>query len=197
MQSINPAIDIRHQPADLRRTLVGKALIAVGASLFVAVCAHISIPLGFTPVPLTLQTFAVLCVGLVLGPQLGFAALALYLAEGASGLPVFSPHGLGGVAQLLGPTGGYLFSYPIAAAAAGFAMKSVRNRQWQFPAALLGGVIATALVLSIGAAWMAHLLHLAPAAAWHLAVAPFLPGEGLKIAAAAGVCTTLRRQPRS
>src|SRR2546423_2722842 len=83
--------------------------LVVGASLFVALCARVTLPLPFTPVPLTLQNFGVLLVGLTLGSRRGFAALALYLVEGAVGMPVFNPAGLGGVAQLFGPTGGYLF----------------------------------------------------------------------------------------
>src|SRR3954447_5509375 len=101
-----------------------QAAIVVAASFFVALCARVSVPLPFTPVPLTLQNFAVLLVGLVLGPVAGFSAMALYLAEGAAGLPVFNPHGAGGVLQLFGPTGGYLLSYPFAAAAAGWVARS-------------------------------------------------------------------------
>src|SRR5258706_14531500 len=91
--------------ADVSPALWNVALVA-SASLFVALCARITVPLPFTPIPLTLQNFAVLLVGLTLGPRRGFAALALYLAEGAAGMPVFNPLGLGGIAQLLGPTGG-------------------------------------------------------------------------------------------
>src|ERR1700726_2943464 len=85
----------------------------VGASLFVALCARIALPLPFTPVPLTLQNLGVLLVGLTLGGRRGFAALVLYLAEGLLGLPVFSPTGPGGLAQLLGPTGGFLLPSPL------------------------------------------------------------------------------------
>src|SRR5436305_10431008 len=94
--------------------------IIVSASLFVALCARIYIPLPGTPVPLTVQNLAVLLVGLALGSRRGFIAMALYLAEGASGLPVFSPTGPGGIAQLIGPTAGYLIAYPFVAALAGF-----------------------------------------------------------------------------
>ena len=88
----------------------------VAATALVAISAHIAVPLGFTPVPVTMQTFAVLLLGLLFSPGPAFACLALYLMEGALGLPVFSPHGPGGMAQLLGPSGGYLLSYPFAAA---------------------------------------------------------------------------------
>src|ERR1700682_3512286 len=80
--------------------------LVVGASLFVAVCARITIPLPFTPVPLTVQNFGVLLVGSLWGSRRGFAALVRYLAEGAVGLPVFNPMGVGGIAQVLGVTGG-------------------------------------------------------------------------------------------
>src|SRR6202522_4855064 len=109
--------------------------IVVGASLFVALCAHITIPLPFTPVPLTVQNLGVLLVGLVLGSRRGFAALALYLAEGAMGMPVFSPLGPGGIAQLLGPTGGFLLAYPLVAWLAGFIMEHGRKN---FTRAALG-----------------------------------------------------------
>ena len=96
-----------------------QVLLVISGSLLVALAARISLPLPFTPVPLTLQNFAVLLVGLLLGRRAGFAALVLYLAEGAAGLPVFSPMGPGGIAQLLGPTGGYLMAYPLVAYLAG------------------------------------------------------------------------------
>ena len=97
--------------------LRGAAVVLAGGAL-VAVCSHISLPLWFTPVPLTLQPFAVLLLGLVLSPRLAAATLGAYLLEGAAGLPVFAPgFALGaGMAHLLGPTGGYLMSYPAAAA---------------------------------------------------------------------------------
>lgn len=181
----------------LRRTLTGKIFLAVSATAFVTLCAHVSLPLYFTPVPLTLQTMAVILVGLTLGPSLGSAAMVLYLAEGAMGLPVFSPHGPGGIAQLLGPTAGYLFSYPIAATAAGGVVRAIRVGRSQFPVAILAGLSASVFIFAMGAVWIAYLLHLDAATAWHVGVAPFLPGEILKIAAAAGAYTTLRKLHRS
>src|SRR5713101_3840331 len=93
--------------------------LVVGGSLLVALCARITIPIPGTPVPLTVQNFGVLLVGLLLGSRRGFAALALYLAEGAMGMPVFSPGGAGGIAQLFGATGGFLLAYPFVAWLAG------------------------------------------------------------------------------
>jgi biotin transport system substrate-specific component len=146
---------------------------------------------------MTLQTFAVILAGLTLGPALGCSAMLLYLAEGAMGMPVFSPHGPGGIAQLLGPTAGFLISFPLAAAAAGGLVRAVRLGRSYFPSALLAAAVASLLVFSMGASWMAHLLHISSIAAWHLAVEPFLPGEILKISAAAGAYTMLRRWHRT
>jgi biotin transport system substrate-specific component len=201
---MQPALPIRLRAleyiepvSDLPRSFTGRAVLAISATAFVAICAHVSLPLYFTPVPLTLQTFAVILIGFILGPALSFAAMLLYLAEGAMGLPVFSPHGLGGVAQLLGPTAGFLFSYPLAAAAAGFVVRVIRRSASQFPAAILAGIAASVFIFTMGAGWLAHWLHLSPSTAWHMAVAPFLPGEVLKVTAASGAYTTLRRWRRS
>src|ERR1700751_1380212 len=98
----------------------------VAASLFVALCARVTVPLPFPPVPLTLQNFGVVLVGLLLGSRRGFAALALYLAEGAAGLPVFNPTGPGGMLQLFGFTGGFLMTYPLVAGLAGYLMERGR-----------------------------------------------------------------------
>jgi biotin transport system substrate-specific component len=92
--------------------------VVLGAAL-VAAAAQIAVPVPGTPVPLTLQPLAVLLVGGLLGPWLGAASLVFYLALGAAGFPVFTPLGLPGVARLIGPTGGYLLAYPLAAYAVG------------------------------------------------------------------------------
>src|SRR5215475_15816699 len=115
------AVHVLSTPQERMLEALRQAALVVGATIFVAICARITIPLmPLTPVPLTVQNFAVVLVGLLLGSRRGFAALALYLAEGAAGLPVFNPFGPGGIAQILGPTGGYLMAYPFVAFAAGF-----------------------------------------------------------------------------
>ena len=109
------------RPIGRGREWAKQGAIIIAASLFVALCARVTVPLPFTPVPLTLQNFGVLGVGLLLGSRRGFAALVLYLVEGACGMPVFSPAVLGGgIAQILGPTGGYLMAYPLVAFVAGY-----------------------------------------------------------------------------
>jgi biotin transport system substrate-specific component len=174
-----------------RETVAGKGTILVAATAFVAICAHIYVPLPFTLVPLTLQTFAVLLVGMLLGPTAGFSALALYLAEGAMGLPVFSPHGPGGLLQLYGPVGGYLLSYPFAAGLAGGIVRMLRGKGSQMTAGIIAGSAASLLIYAIGAGWMTMQLHLTVASAWYMGIAPFLPGDAVKIIAAAGLFKAL------
>jgi biotin transport system substrate-specific component len=174
-------------------TFAGKAVLALAATALVALCAHVSLPLYFTPVPLTLQDFAVLLVGLMLGPSLGAGAMVLYLAEGAIGLPVFNPHGLGGVAQLFGPTGGYLLAYPFAAVAAGSIVRALRAVRSRMAAAVLAGIAFNALLFAFGASWFACEMHLGAPAVWRMSIEPFLPGAVLKIATAAGLATSLHR----
>ena len=94
-------------------------LLVAGGSVLIALAAQLAIPLPFTPVPLTMQPLAVLFVGIALGSTRGAAAATLYLLEGVGGLPVFA-QGHGGALWLLGPTAGYLYSYPAAAALAGW-----------------------------------------------------------------------------
>lgn len=183
--------------SSLQDSFTGRTFLSVAATGLVAVCAHISLPLPFTLVPLTLQTFAVILVGILLGPVAGFSSMVLYLAEGACGLPVFTPHGPGGVAQLLGPTAGYLFSYPLAATLAGFTVRAVKNISSGFAVGIIAGVAASLPIFILGASWLAHLLHLNIMTAWQLAVAPFLLGEAIKVTAAAGAFSTLQRWRQS
>src|SRR5919206_3679699 len=106
--------------AAVRRTgILTDALLVLGGALLMAGVAQISIPLPFTPVPITGQPFGVLLTGAVLGSRRAFTAMLVYLAEGLGGLPVFAL-GHSGPAVLLAPTGGYLLSFPFAAFAVGF-----------------------------------------------------------------------------
>jgi biotin transport system substrate-specific component len=169
---------------------IQQAALVVGASLFVATCAHITLPLPFTPVPLTLQNFAVLVVGLTLGSRRGFAALALYLAEGASGLPVFNPSvGASGLVQLLGPTAGYLWAYPVVAGLAGWIMERGKRT---FARAAVGSILGEIVLFAGGVGWLYVLTHsLAQAASFGLY--PFIFAEVIKVMLAAGVASGWQR----
>ena len=179
----------------LQSALLRNSLAIVLGSLFVAICAHLSVPLWFTPVPITLQPFAVLLLGLLLSPGAAAGALVLYLAEGALGLPAFTPHGPGGMLQLLGPTGGYLLSYPCVAALTSWLRRRLPSTP--FVSALLAASAGDALILLCGAAWFAVLQPHSLTAILTLSILPFLPGDILKVIAAAGMATGFRRFRRS
>ena len=199
MQSAIPSqLSLTHRSGSLQESLAGKTLLVIGATVFVAACAHISLPLPFTPVPLTLQNFAVVLVGMALGPVAGFSAMVLYLAEGALGLPVFTPSGgAPGVAHLLGPNGGFLFSYPLAAATAGWVVRAMQPLTTRFRSALVAAAAATLPIFLLGAGWFAYFAHHSVSAVWSLAVAPFIPGEIVKITAAAGIFRSIQRWRQS
>jgi biotin transport system substrate-specific component len=164
--------------------------LVVGGSLLVALCARITIPLPGTPVPLTVQNFGVLLVALLLGSRRGFAALTLYLAEGAMGMPVFTPAGPGGIAQLLGPTGGFLLAYPLMAWIAGFVAERGRG---SFARAALGGLLGEVVLFTGGLAWLAVLTHsVAQAFRWGLYW--FLFAEVIKVMMAAGIAARWQRR---
>lgn len=150
-----------------------------------AVGAWIRIPLPFTPVPITLQTFFVLLAGAWLGSRDGAASQVLYLAVGAAGLPVFTAGG--GVAALAGPTAGFLLAFPVVAWIAGAAVPGSTLRT----ATVF--VAAKVVLFAAGAAWLAIALDLDPARALALGVVPFLPGAAIKIVAATGLARTAPR----
>jgi biotin transport system substrate-specific component len=183
--AVSQTVQDRSTAAGNIRLLVRQTGIVVAATALVAICAHISIPLGFTPVPITLQPFAVLLLGLLLAPGISFAALTLYLLEGAAGLPVFSPHGLGGVAQLFGPTGGYLLAAPFAAALAGMIYRNGRTGKRQFLFALAGAAVGDIALLAIGALWLGMLANTSLSTLMSVSVVPFLASDAAKVLAAA------------
>lgn len=160
----------------------GLALV-VAFSLLTALSAQVAIPLPWTPVPITGQTFAVLLTGALLGSRLGALAMLAYLIEGASGLPVFAAGGSGLQRLLFSPTSGYLLSYPAAA----FVVGLLAERGWdkRFVTAAAAMAIGSVVILLGGWAWLARFIN--PAAAWAAGVAPFLIGDVIKIALAAAV----------
>ena len=128
-------------------------------------------------------------VGLTLGSRRGFAALALYLVEGAVGMPVFNPAGLGGVAQLLGPTGGYLLAYPLVAALAGWIMERGKKT---FTRAAVAGLLAEVVLFASGISWLVTFTH-SFAQAVRFGLYWFVFAEVIKIMAAAAIATGWQR----
>ena len=160
---------------------VRSVALVVAFSLLVALAAQVVVPLPWTPVPLTAQTFAVLLTGALLGSRLGALALVAYLVEGASGLPFFVG-GAGGLQHFQGATAGYLLAFPAAAFVAGY----LAERGWdrRFLTAALAMAAGSLVILACGWAWLALLLRSA-GDAFQLGVAPFVVGDIIKIALAA------------
>jgi biotin transport system substrate-specific component len=120
--------------------------------------------------------------------------MMLYLIEGASGLPVFSPAGPGGVAQLLGATGGFLFAYPAAAYVAGSLFHSRRINKNRVASVVAAAGSAEFLIFTCGMLWLMAVTGTSFMKAASLAVLPFIPGEVLKIAAASSLATLWNRK---
>jgi biotin transport system substrate-specific component len=156
-------------PESERTAIFRAAALALAGVVLLTVSAKLKVP--FYPVPMTMQTFAVLVIGVAYGWRLGGATVLLYLALGAFGLPVFAgtpAQGIG-LSYMLGPTGGYLLGFLAAAALTGMLAERGwdRNAGWLFAAMLIGhGVI-----LALGAAWLAQ--RIGVARAWTVGVAPF------------------------
>jgi biotin transport system substrate-specific component len=169
------------------RNLARAALVAALVGAF----AYVSFPNPLSPgIPVTLQVLGVFLAGILLGPVWGAGALALYLTAGAAGLPVFAG-GSAGIGVLFGPTGGYLWSYPLAAAAVGFGVHGLRGLRdpasvgvVRLVAAMVAG---TAVVYSLGVAGFWYVQDVTVLTAVASAAGAFLPVEALKIAAAVGI----------
>jgi len=163
-----------------RAGVVHNVALIVGASIVTALAARVAVPLPWTPVPITGQTFAVLLTGAVLGARRAFLAQLLYLLEGAVGLPVFAGGALG-MAKLLGPTGGYLLAFPFAAAVVGTLCEHGWDRRFvtMFAAMLMGSTVLFALGLAQLSCFVPGSTLLAQG------LLPFVPGDLVKSALAA------------
>ena len=166
-----------------------RAVAAVGVAATVAcvaLAAQARIYLPFTPVPVTLQTFFVLVAGAALGPRLGTAALSTYLVLGTVGLPLFT-------GQWLGPTTGYLVGF----VAAGWVVGALVRRLERPSLARLAGAMAlgSVVIYALGVLWLV-MIGLGPAEALMAGVVPFLPGDAVKLAAAAAFCRAYRGRLR-
>ncbi|AZO00833.1 biotin transporter BioY [Mesorhizobium sp. M9A.F.Ca.ET.002.03.1.2] len=166
------------------RTALRNGVLAIAGSLALWLSAKLQVP--FYPVPMTMQTFVVLVIGTAFGWRLGAATIALYLAEGALGLPVFAgtPEKGIGLAYMAGPTGGYLLGYLPAAALCGFLAKRGWDRRIVTMA--LSMLLGTVVIYAFGLSWLGAVLGWdKPILAWGLT--PFILGDLLKLALAAAV----------
>lgn len=187
---MSKAIQLRSIAFEHSSSLLKQAGIVICASVVIAVCARLSVPLPFTPVPLTLANFGVLLVGLSLGSRRGLAAATLYLFWGAVGLPVFAASGPGSIIQMLGPTGGYLWAYPVVAFVAGWIAERGRP---SFVRNLIGAAGAEVILFAAGVSWLAVMTH-----NWRQAtffgLYPFVFAEVSKVLIAAAASLRLRNR---
>jgi len=162
-------------------------LVALGTALL-ALSAKINLPLPY--VPMTLQTLVVLMIGAAYGWRLGSATVIAYLAEGATGLPVFAGP-IGGLAPLVGPTAGYLYGFVLAALATGWLSQRGWDRSvvWLFVAMGIGHV----LILGAGFAWLAFGMKLGADKAWLVGIVPFIAASLVKNALGATLVPAIRR----
>lgn len=152
----------------------------VGFAIALALASQVAVPIPGTPVPITLQPLVVVLAGMWLGPVAGAASMVLHLCLGAAGLPVFSPFGAPGIARFFGPTGGYLFAYPVAAFVAGTLARRSSTLVGRWLAALAGTT-----VLLLGGLTQLTILSGSLSAALPLAIHPFLPLDAVKAFVAA------------
>jgi biotin transport system substrate-specific component len=172
-------------------TIVRNVLLAIAGSIALWVSAKTQVP--FYPVPMTMQTFVVLVIGMAFGWRLGAATIVLYLAEGAMGFPVFAgtPEKGVGLAYMVGPTGGYLLGFVVSAATVGW----LAHKGWDrnVLTTLAAMVIGTAIIFAFGVVWLGSII------GWEKPVLqfglyPFLPGAVFKIALAAAVLPLIWKQ---
>ena len=164
------------RPRSLPIARLRDALLVVGGSAIVAGLAQVAIPLQ--PVPVTGQTLGVLLIGAALGWQRGGLALLAYLTEGLVGLPVFA-EGKAGLATLLGPTGGYLVGFIVAAMLVGLLAERHWDRTpWMMALAM---VLGNLVIYLFGVPWLAVALHLGPQLAYQFGMQPFFIGDALKL----------------
>ncbi len=195
--SIPEPIDTRHFPlaalvwpdradglSGVLRTVI---LIALGTALL-TLSAKINLPLPY--VPMTLQTLVVLVIGAAYGWRLGGTTLIVYLAEGASGLPVFAGP-VGGLAPLLGPTAGYLVGFVAAAFTTGW----LSERGWDRSMSLLFVAMGAGhiIILAAGFAWLVFGMKLGFEKAWLVGIAPFVAASVIKNALGAALVPAIRR----
>lgn len=174
-------------------SVLTRALPAVAFAALMALCAQVDVPMH--PVPMTMQSFAVLLAGAVIGPVWGVVAVLIYLGAAAIGLPVLS-EGSGGLTPFTGATAGYIFAFPVAAGLAGLAARRGLLDRWAVGTAVLFALHL--LLLAMGGGWLAT--QIGAAEAWTGGVQPFLIGAAVKsvlVLAALKAWRRLAPQPRT
>jgi biotin transport system substrate-specific component len=173
--------------------LAWDAVRIAAANLLMVLCAQVAIPLPWTPVPVTGQTFGVMLVAVLLGPHRAAIALGLYLLEGAAGLPVLQPFGAPGALRLLGPTAGYLLAFPLAAFLIGRLMQagSAASNGWSVLRMTSALVAGNALILASGWVWLSFVARTELAQAAVSGLLTFVPVEAAKIALVITVASAL------
>lgn len=154
--------------------------------------AYLSIPLPFSPVPITGQTFFILLAGLLLGSRLGAFSAGVYLLLGVAGLPVFAGGG-SGIGSFFGPSGGFLIGFPVAAAVTGLFSDAASQREHAIPLRVAGVVVGSLVIYGIGVPWLSFVAEMGLTGAVSAGMLPFLPGDAVKAAAAVSVVETVRR----
>lgn len=164
------------RPATRKHQLFYDGILIIGGSLFIALTAQIAIYLPFSHVPITAQTLAILLCGALLGSNRGSASVFLYLWEGAIGLPVLAG-GHGGISYLIGPTGGYLIGFIVAAYLVGF----LSERGWDrhFHTTLTAMLLGSSLIYLCGLAWLVTFTGIDKVLL--IGFYPFLPGDVVKL----------------
>ena len=182
----NVLTDLIPMPRIMEKSVTRDATLVLGGALFTALCAQVIIPLGFTPIPITGQTFAVLAVGGALGSRRAIASQALYWLLGAIGLPFYAKAS-GGWSSATGPSFGYFVGFVVAAGIVGWYADHRNDRN--FVMSLSAMALSTTVIYFFGALWLAHSIGVPVASgetnAISLGVAPFLAGDAVKLVLAA------------
>jgi biotin transport system substrate-specific component len=165
-----------------KRSLLTDALLICSGTALVSLAAQISIPLGYTPVPITAQTFAVVLVGAALGSWRGFASLTLYMLIGIAGAPVYASH-KDGWHVFTASTGGYIVGFVAAAALTGY----LAERRWdrKFSTAVSAMLTGNVVIYLFGLPWLHHYLHISWSKTFEYGLYPFVPVDIVKLYLAA------------
>lgn len=164
------------RPMSRKNAFIFDILMVLSGSLILALASQVSVRLSISPIPITLQTLAVLLIGATMGSKRGASAILLYIVEGASGMPVFAG-GLSGIAYMLGPTGGYLLGFVAAAYVVGFCAERGYDRHVVTTFIILA--IGNAITYTFGLLWLAF--YVEKSLALQMGLFPFITGDVLKI----------------